>query len=102
MGNGAITIGVTGPQTIGAVTIGAKTAQMIGAVKIGAKIGPMIGAHANTSQKITKKTIQKIRHLTKIAAARPILRIVMRTRSVGDLVSVFAIYNFMPGRRLVS
>jgi hypothetical protein len=53
VGNGAITIGVTAPQTIGAVTIGAKIAQMIGAVTIGAKIAQMIGAHAKTSQKTT-------------------------------------------------
>jgi hypothetical protein len=93
MGNGAITIGVTAPQTIGAVTIGAKIAQMIGAVRIGAKIGPMIGVPiigARKAQKTKWITIKIIAQMTMIAAARLIRRIVIRTRGVGDLVSAFA------------
>ena len=63
MGDGAITIGVTDPLTIGAVTTGAKIAPMIGAVTTGAKIAQMIGGPiigAKTKRLAPKKTRKKI------------------------------------------
>jgi hypothetical protein len=82
--NGAITIGVTAPQTIGVVITGVKMGQMIGVVTIGAKIVQMIGAHAKKRQKKTWKARQKRIHLKMGAGVRPILRIAIRKRRVGE------------------
>ena len=67
MGDGAITIGVTDPLTIGAVTTGAMIVPMIvpmiGAVIIGVKIAQMIGAPiigAKIKRLAPKKTRKKI------------------------------------------